>query len=222
MVTTWLAKPIPVTGQVNATSEIVKPRRGRPKGAKNKPKEERGRKKKSDIPSEQELQNIERRTQEVRMAREYGVDPKELEGKSPSEVKAYYRQVRAAMAKKAKAKAKKKRKNVLDGATVAKKLEAKLNKIRKKHGNPVELSINQFQPSMRGFMISGLGNAVKAARAGWKKLTASSGKETSMRKKAATVASTGMTGVGIASVIPPSRRERYEAKAKEAIEKHCY
>jgi len=78
------------------------------------------------MPSEQALKGIERRKQEVRLAKEYGVDPKQLEGMSQSQVDNYFGEVRAALADaKAKAKKKTKRPNELDGKDVAKRLKSK-------------------------------------------------------------------------------------------------
>jgi len=219
-ITTWLAKPVQATGQVNVTSEIVKPKRGRPKGAKNKPKDEKRQSKKSDVPSEQELKNIERRMQEVRLAREYGVDPKELEGMSPAEVKEYFGQVRAAYAK-AKTKSKKKRKNILDGEVVAKRLAAKLNKIRKQHGNSLELSVNQLQP-IKDIMINkaNIAKQFKSWLSGKRADTETRKPAVKGRTSKTGLVGAGLTGAAVASVIPPSNKEMHEAQAREKIERY--
>ena len=200
---------------------MVTPTRGRPKGAKNKPKGEKKKAKKSDVPSEQELKNIERRKQEVRLAREYGVDPKELEGMSPAQVKEYFGQVRAALAKaKRKENAKKKRKNVLDGEVVAKKLAAKLNKIRKKHGNSLELSVNQFQTGGKMIKKASIAKRFKSWLSGKRADTETRKPAVKGRTNKTGLVGAGLTGAAAASVIPPSNKEMHEAQARNAIERY--
>ena len=196
------------------------------------------------MPSEQALKGIERRKQEVRLAKEYGVDPKQLEGMSQSQIDEYFGQVRAALADaKAKAKAKKKtkRSNELDGKDVAKRLKSKLNQIRKKHGNPLELSINQFQ-RMKSAIMRGTANAIKrsasnTAKAVWDNI----GKTPTQKVRQAAIKArdylksqqttsggtnkkrlvgAGLAGAGLASVIPPANREKHETQAKEMIKRY--